>query len=105
MGGFLAVAAIVLVFGFILFAIWASQSRFLADRGWVYNKHNPRRRGVGTLGLLETIYQPSMEHVIEERSSFDARGDQDESGDDPEPDDTGGPSPGPADGTPGPPAP
>lgn len=83
---FFAVAAIVLVFGFIVFAFWAANSRWLADRGWVYNKHNRHlRRSVGSLGLLETIYQPSMEHVIEEESSEAARGDQDDSGDRPSP--------------------
>lgn len=52
-------------------------------RGWIYTKENPRPRGAGTLGLLEQIYQPSMEHVIEERSSERIRADQDESGDNP----------------------
>ena len=86
MGGYLAVTAIVLVFGFIAFAFWAANSRWLAERGWVYNKHNRHlRRNVGSLGLLETIYQPSMEHVIEEESSSAARGDQDDSGDRPRP--------------------
>ena len=82
MSGFLAVAAIVLVFGFVGFAFWASNSRWLADRGLVYNRHNRHlRRHVGSLGLLETIYQPSMAYVIEEESSEAVRGDQDESGD------------------------
>lgn len=86
MGAYLAVAAIVLVFGFLAFVVWASNSRWLADRGWVYNRHNRHlRRRVGSLGLLETIYQPSMEHVIEEESSEAARGDQDESGGRPDP--------------------
>jgi hypothetical protein len=34
--------------------------------------------------MLEAIYQPSIEHVIEERSSQHARGTQDESGEKPE---------------------
>ena len=59
-------------------------SRYAGGRGWVYNKHNPRPRGGGTLGLLESIYQPSIEHVIEERASEKHRGSQDESGDKPE---------------------
>ena len=58
-------------------------SRWVGERDWVYNKHNPRPRGVGSLGLLEEIYQPSIQHVIEERSSERARGSQDESGDKP----------------------
>ena len=54
------------------------------ERGWVYNKHNPRPPGAGTIGLLEQIDQPSIEHVIEERASERRRGSQDESGDKPE---------------------
>lgn len=60
-------------------------SRLAGERDWIYNKHNPRPRGGGTLGLLEEIYQPSIQHVVEERSSQRARGSQDESGDKPEP--------------------
>ena len=86
MGAFFAVAAIVVVFGFIAFAFWATNSRWLADRGWVYNRHNRHlRRRVGSLGLLETIYQPSMEHVIEEESSEAARGSQEDAGARPDP--------------------
>jgi hypothetical protein len=51
----------------------------------VYNRYNPRPRGIGTLGLLESIYQPSIEHVIEERASEKARGNRDDSGEEPEP--------------------
>jgi hypothetical protein len=59
-------------------------SRWLGERGLVYNRYNPRPRRGGTLGLLESIYQPSIEHVIEERSSQKARGSRDESGEKPE---------------------
>lgn len=59
---------------------WAMNSRLAAERGWVYNRYNPRPKGGGSLGLLEEIYQPSIRHVIEERSSEKARGSQDESG-------------------------
>ena len=62
-------------------AIWAANSRTAGERGWVYNRYNPRPRGMGTLGTLEAIYQPSIEHVIEERASEKARGDQADSGD------------------------
>jgi hypothetical protein len=62
---------------------WALNSRTAGERGWVYNRFNPRPRGGGTLGILEEIYQPSIRHVIEERSSEKARGSQDESGDPP----------------------
>lgn len=68
-----------------LLVAWALSSRRAGERGWVYNKHNPRPRGSGTLGLLEEVYQPSIRHVIEEHSSQRARGSQDESGDKPEP--------------------
>ncbi|HEX5631169.1 MAG TPA: hypothetical protein VFY15_05880 [Acidimicrobiia bacterium] len=81
MSGFLAVAAMILVFGFLIVVFWAANSRTAGERGWVYNRYNPRTRGMGSLGLLETIYQPSMEHVIEERSAEKARGDQAKSGD------------------------
>jgi hypothetical protein len=84
MGGivlFLIVGTVVL---FLAFVTWALNSRWAGERGWVYNRHNPRPRRTGTLGLLESIYQPSIEHVIEERSSQRARGTQDDSGDPPE---------------------
>ena len=70
---------------FVLLVTWALNSRWAGERGLVYNRYNPRPRGLGTLGLLESIYQPSIEHVIEERSSERARGSQDESGERPEP--------------------
>jgi hypothetical protein len=60
-------------------------SRMAGERDWIYNKHNPRPRGGGTLGLLEEIYQPSIQYVVEERSSQKARGSQHESGDKPTP--------------------
>jgi len=63
---------------------WVMNSRVAGERGWVFNRFNPRTRGGGTLGLLESIYQPSIEHVIEERSSERARGTQDAAGDKPE---------------------
>ena len=44
---------------------WAMNSRKAGERGWVFNRYNPRTRGGGSLGLLESIYQPSIEHVIE----------------------------------------
>ncbi len=48
----------------------------------------PRFRG-SSLGLLEEIYNPGMEYVMEERASERARGSQDDSGDgDPEEDGT-----------------
>jgi hypothetical protein len=81
------IAAVIMfvVFGVILLVfVWAMNSRRAGERGWVYNRYNPRPRGGGTLGMLEAIYQPSIEHVVEERSSERARGSQDESGEKPE---------------------
>jgi hypothetical protein len=83
MAGFITVGAILLVALFIGFVFWALNSRIAGERGWVYNRHNPRRRGGGTLGL-EAMFQPSIEHVIEERSEEARRGSQDDSGDPPE---------------------
>ena len=73
------VAVVLMSIGFALRRL----SRLAGERDWVYNKHNPRPKGLGTLGLLESIYQPSIEYVIEERSSQKARGSQDESGEPP----------------------
>jgi len=70
---------------FVLVVTWALNSRWAGERGHVYNRYNPRPRGLGTLGLLESIYQPSIEYVMEERSSERARGTQDESGQVPDP--------------------
>ena len=71
-----AVAAGLAVAGYVLHRALLQAGR----RGWIYYKNNPRPPGGGTLGLFEEIYQPSMEHVIEERSSARMRGSQDESG-------------------------
>lgn len=60
-----------------LILVWAER------RGWVYYRSTDRPNPP-PLGLLEEIYQPSMTHVIEERSEEEARADQSESG---EPDD------------------
>jgi hypothetical protein len=84
MAGVIMIVVLAIVLLFILFVGWALHSRWAAERGWVYNKHNPRPRGGGTLGLLEAIYQPSIEHVIEERASQRARPSRDDSGDPPE---------------------
>jgi hypothetical protein len=73
----LGVLAIFLVLGFVL------NSRWVAKRGWVFNKHNPRPRGSGIPMSLDQIYQPSIEHMIKEQTSESIRADQDESGDKP----------------------
>lgn len=58
-------------------ALWAEA------RGWIFYKKKPRFRG-STLGFLEEIYNPSMQHVMEERDSERGSGSQEESGDDPD---------------------
>lgn len=67
----------------IVFGLVAS-SRWAGERGWFYNKHNPRPPGVGLQpGTFDEIYQPSIRHVMEEEESQRVRTDQDASGDDP----------------------
>ena len=78
MGWLVAIAAVVAA-GYAIhrLALWAD------GRGFIYYKTKPRFRG-SSLGLLESVYNPAMEHVVEERGGERARGSQDESGDDPE---------------------
>lgn len=74
----LGILTIILILGFALNRIlyWAGM------RGWVFNKHNPRPSGGGIpLGIFDEIFQPSIEHVIDERTSERIRADQAESGD------------------------
>jgi hypothetical protein len=85
MASAILVALITLFTLFILGVAWAMNSRWAGERGWVFNRYNPRTRGPGSLGLLETLFEPSIEHVVEERSSERARGTQDQSGAPPEP--------------------
>jgi hypothetical protein len=73
------------VIGFIVLGVMATvlalalvaNSRWAAKRGWVFNRHNPRPPGSGIPPLLDQIYQPSIEHMIEERTSQSTRADQD----------------------------
>ena len=76
----LVLSVVVAAVGFGIF----SSSRWAGERGWVYNKHNPRPPGnTGTLGMFEEMFQPGIEHVVEERISEELRADQDYSGDGP----------------------
>lgn len=60
----------------------------IADRrGFVYYRNNDRPPP-HTIGLIEEIYQPSIEHVIEAEIKDDTEADQDASGD---PEDPGQP--------------
>ena len=76
----IVIAAIVIVGWFL----WTRFSRFAAARDWIYHeKHNPRPEGLTSLGLLEEIYQPSIQHMVQEIAEEKARGDQAETGDKP----------------------
>ena len=79
MNGFIVLGFLALVL--VLAAI--TSSRWAGKRGWVFNKHNPRPIGSGMPMMLDQIYQPSIEHVIEEQTSESIRADQNESGDKP----------------------
>lgn len=57
---------------------------WVEQRGWVYYRTKDRPRP-SSLGLVEEIYQPSIEHVTEEKSGEQSRADQAESGDGEEP--------------------
>lgn len=75
-----AILPIIVIVVAIAFGALAS-TRWAGDRGWVYNKHNPRPPGVGYApGAFDEAFQPSVEHVIEERGAERVRADQDESG-------------------------
>ena len=80
---FLIAILVVVVLGIAALTVhlilsWANR------RGYVYYR-NPERPPPHTLGLLEEIYQPSIEHVIEQETSDETRADQTDSGDTPEP--------------------
>ncbi len=57
---------------------------WMERRGWVYYRTKDRPRP-SSLGLVEEIYQPSIEHVTEEKTGEKSRADQAESGDGEEP--------------------
>jgi hypothetical protein len=64
--------------------VWSRFVRFAAERDWIYHAtHNPRPEGLTSLGLLEEIYQPSIQHMVQEIAEEKARGDQAETGDTP----------------------
>ncbi len=69
-----------LAYGLHRLALWAD------GRGYVYYRTKPKFKG-SSLGLIEGIYNPAVEHVVEERAGERARGAQDESGDKPGPGD------------------
>jgi hypothetical protein len=57
-----------------LFLTWAGR------RGWIFYR-DPGRPRPHTLGLIEEIYQPSIEHVIDQEVTEATEADQAESGD------------------------
>lgn len=69
-----AVAA--LLYGLHQLATWAER------RDWIYYRSDDRK-GPLPMGMLEEIYQPSVEHTVVELSDEAIRADQDESGADP----------------------
>ena len=80
--GWIIAAGVLLALGYGLhrLALWAD------GRGYIYYKTKPKFKG-SSLGLIEGIYNPSVEHVVEERAGERARGSQDESGDKPDAED------------------
>jgi hypothetical protein len=52
---------------------------WMATRGWVYYRPTERQRP-GSLGFIEEVFQPSMEHVIDEETRDKTEADQAESG-------------------------
>ena len=77
---YLTVALVVSGAGLLAFG-WRRFSRYAAERDWIYHeKHNPRPEGLSSLGLLEEIYQPAIEHMVQEIAEERARGSQDGQG-------------------------
>jgi hypothetical protein len=72
-----AFAGGLLLYGLHRLALWAE------SRGWIYYKQKRRPGGLG-LSLIGQIYQPSIEHVVEQEQSERIKSDQDDSGDEPE---------------------
>jgi len=77
--GFIVLGVLVTVLSLVL----VTNSRWAANRGWVFNRYNPRPSGHGVPMMLDEIYNPSIGHVIEEQASESVRADQKESGDTP----------------------
>jgi hypothetical protein len=71
------VVVVGLFYGFHRAALWAE------GRGWIYYKTKRKPSGLG-MSLVGQIYQPSIEHQVEEEQSQRIKADQDDSGDDPD---------------------
>ena len=79
---------VVVILAAVLLGILAVSGHLLLTwmerRGWIYYRSADRPRPP-TLGLLEEIYQPSIEHVVDEMTSEAIEADQAVSGDPEEP--------------------
>lgn len=71
--GAIVIGLLVVVYGLHLLLSWAEK------QGHIYYLNKPDRRPP-PLGLLDQIYKPEMEYVIEEESGQYVRGEDDESG-------------------------
>lgn len=78
MGWLIAAGVVIAVaaglYGLHRAALWAER------RGWIFYRDEDRGRPM-PMGILDSIYQPSMEHVYEEAGEEAIRADQAESGD------------------------
>ncbi len=70
----IVVAGVAFIAGLHRLALWAE------SHGWIYYKQKRRPGGLG-LSLIGQIYQPSIEHVVEQEQSDKIKADQDDSGD------------------------
>ncbi|MGC2240688.1 MAG: hypothetical protein WA726_07600 [Acidimicrobiia bacterium] len=68
----IAVAVVALLYGLHLLALWAQ------TRGWIFYTKRPPR--VYTPGLFEEIFDPSIEHRVEEQASEAIRAAEEYSG-------------------------
>ena len=75
-------AGVAVLYGLHRAASWAE------GRGWIYYRSEDRK-GPVPMGILQEIYQPSVEHLVVEISDEAIRADQDEAGADPGEDESG----------------
>jgi hypothetical protein len=77
MGRVIAAAVVsgvlIAIYGAHRLALWAE------ERGWIYYRRKDRPAPL-PMGMLEEIYQPSIEHMVVEMSDEAIRADHDESG-------------------------
>lgn len=64
-----------LAYGIHRLALWAE------NRGLIYYRHRPAgHRGFGQINRIFTLYDPSLDHIVEERIAGDYRHVDDEDG-------------------------